>query len=363
MSIVDESNLIAVSINLLYDGMFVQDDIYDADGDRLLVRNGNTLNVDQIERIRNLNSGRTTIYVTGRTHSAMMSKRPNIDIESRREVETSTGYIDIKDETFTLLNEMSHDKTVRQDALRSVSTELSHRLDSTPPVVIISLINALAPVDEYLQRHCVNVALLNGLIGQWMGLPREEVDALVLVGLLHDCGKTLIPPQVLNVPRKLTTIEYEVIKMHPVYTYDLLDEFPESVRRESSCHHERLNGQGYPYGLSNVDIPLGARITAISDVYDAIVSQRSYKKPQSPFSVLAQLSKLSGTDFDSKLVRLFTEHMPQELMGKPVTMSNGRIGILREYDVNDIEFPTVELNGYLRKSSSDLHCVSMYNDD
>jgi len=229
MSDVNENILIPVSISLLYDGMVVQDDIYCADGDRLLITSGNKINDEQIDRIRNLNSHRSTIYVTGRTHKNMLSKRPVIDIERRTEVEKASGYADAKDSTLELLEEIAKEKVVDQQSLQDVSQELSNRLKATPPTIIVSLINAMAPVDEYLQRHSVNVSLLNGLIGRWMGLSADDVDRLVLIGLLHDCGKTQLPPTILNAPRKLTVVEFEVVKMHAVYTYNLLSEFPENI--------------------------------------------------------------------------------------------------------------------------------------
>jgi len=279
---------------------------------------------------------------------------------SLHEIEETSGYGTVKNETFGLLEEISQKKSVRQESLRSVSSDLSKRLEVTLPSTILSLINALAPVDEYLQRHCVNVGLLNGLIGTWLGMGKPEIDNLVLIGLLHDCGKALIPSRVLMAPRKLTTIEFEVIKMHPVNSYELLSEFPEHLRRSARSHHEKICGLGYPDGLLDVDIPLEARITAISDIYDSMVSRRAYKNPISPFSILATLAGLKHTDLDAGLVEVFIAYMPLELYGKPVLMNDGTIGIVRSFDPEDPEHPMIEMDGRLIQSSDALHCVSMY---
>ena len=218
---INENALIAVSIDLLYEGMSVKDDIFDSTRDRMLVSRGSTLDERRIEQIRRMNSGKDTIYVTGRTHKYIILQRPDVEIESRHEVEESTGYAKTKEDTFELLEEMAGNKTINMESMHVVSDDLSKQLESTPQPVIISLINAMAPVDEYLQRHCINVSLLNGLIGRWMGLPEADINNLILIGLLHDCGKTLIPTQVLNRPRKLTVVEYEVIKtmlyLHMIY--------------------------------------------------------------------------------------------------------------------------------------------------
>ena len=363
MSEINENLLIMSSIDLLYDGMVVQDDIFDSSGDRLLVKNDTVINDIQIERIRRLNSGSERIYVTGRTHRAMISKRPDIDIKSRSEVEETSGYNKFKDETFHRLEEIAAKRTVDMESLQIFSDELSSHLESTPPAVVIFLINAMAPVDEYLQRHSVNVGLLNGLIARWLDMSETDVDRLILIGLLHDCGKILIPSKVLNAPRKLTTVEFEVIKKHATYTYELMNEFPESVRHAASDHHERLNGAGYNDHLAHESISKEARITAVSDTYDAMVSQRSYKGPQSPFSVLAQLGEMSRIGFDRDVVRTLTDNMPKELIDKPVMMSDGTIGVVVEYDPDDIGYPTVSLGGKVFKTDSDLFIVSMFNDD
>ena len=354
------SNLVAVSINLLYDGMEVREDIYDADAARLLITRGVTLNAAIIGKIRDLNAGRGTIYVSNDTYKTLLERLPPIEAPKRREIEETTGYSAAKDETFELLDEIARNKVVKEESLHTVSAELSNRLEVTSPATILSLINALAPVDEYLQRHCVNVSLLNGLIGKWIGLPKREVDELVLIGLLHDCGKAVTPPKVLNAPRKLTVVEFEVIKMHPLYSYDLLTEFLEPVRRAARCHHEKVNGTGYPDRLSYENIPFAGRITAISDIYDAMVSQRAYKNPRSPFSIMAYLAGLGNQDIDAELVNVFNKKMPAELMNKPVVMSDGSIGIVREFDPNDIEYPMIEVNGLVIKSGKKLYCTSMY---
>ena len=359
----DASKLYAISINYLFDGMIVQEDIYNADASLLLVKNGALLDAEAIERIKNINARRDTIHVSSNTYRTLMDKNPPYKIESRRDLEDAIGYGAVKDKTFELLDEIASKKTVQQEALYSVSAELSHRLEVTSPSTIISLINALAPVDEYLQRHCINVSLLNGLIGRWLGLSKRDVDKLILVGLLHDCGKALVPPKVLNAPRTLTVVEFEVIKMHPVYTYELLTGFPEPLRLASRGHHEKASGAGYPDRLSLEKIPFEACITAVSDIFDAMVSQRAYKKARSPFTIMSVLNKLGNSDLDARLVNIFNRYMPVELVDKPVMMSDGSIGVVRAFDPDDIEYPMIEVNGRIVKSNETLFCTSMYTKD
>jgi len=351
---------VAVSADLLYDGMEIMEDIYDADATLLLVKAGAKLNAELIERIRNINSGRDTIHVSGNTYQNLLERAPAVVTENRRELEETTGYASAKDITFEVLDEISRSQIVQQDALYKVSAELSDRLEVTSQSTIMSLINALAPVDEYLQRHCVDVGLLNGLFGQWLGLAKTDVDRLVLIGLLHDCGKALVPPQVLNAPRKLTAVEFEVMKMHPVYSYELLEGFPDLVRSAVRGHHEKVSGTGYPDSLPPEKISLAARITAVSDIYDAMVSQRAYKSGRSPFSIMASLAERKNSELDAHLVDTFNKKMPLELINKQILMSDGAIGIVRSFDPDDIEYPAVEVDGRVIKSGNRWYCQSMY---
>ena len=286
-----------------------------------------------------------------------------VTVDSLQELEESTGYGIVKDKTTDIFEDIRENGTVERKSIRSLSAGIKNRLEVVNSSKIFSLINALAPVDEYLQRHSINVSMLNGLFGQWLGLSKVDIYNLVLIGLLHDCGKALVPAKILQAERKLTVTEYEVMKMHPLHSYDLLSGFPESVRRAARNHHEYVNGTGYPDCLSNFEISLFARITSIADVYDAIISQRSYKKAMSPFHALDIIEKSRSSALDNVLVNIFLLHILPELLDKPVVMSDGTIGIFREFDYKNPKYPKIELNGQVINTNEDLYCESMYIDD
>jgi len=281
-------------------------------------------------------------------------------IESRQELEEIIDYGTAKTETQDVLETITDTGVVQQELVKSVSVGLSNRLGTVKSSKIVSLINALAPVDEYLQRHCINVGLINGLFGKWLGMSKDDVDTLVLAGLLHDCGKALVPARILQAPRKLTVSEYEVIKMHSLHSYALLEEFPDTVRRAARNHHESFDGGGYPDYQSELDISLFARISSISDVYDAIVSQRAYKKASSPFHALDVIARCRGSDLDPSLVDVFFKRMLPDLVDKPVIMSDGTVGIVRDFNPACPKYPTVEVNGQVIESDENWFCVAMY---
>jgi HD-GYP domain-containing protein (c-di-GMP phosphodiesterase class II) len=124
-----------------------------------------------------------------------------------------------------------------------------------------------------------------------------------------------------------------------------------------------MNGSGYPSGLAADEIPIFARITSVSDVYDAMVSKRCYKEAHSPFAVLNQLKEEQFWGLDIKIVNLFVEQMPRELLGKSILLSNGMAGIIRHVNDKNIEYPVVEINGEIVNTNKDLHCISMLIDE
>jgi HD-GYP domain-containing protein (c-di-GMP phosphodiesterase class II) len=337
----------------------MQDDVYAHDTSRLLVRAGTKLNDALLQRVKQLNSNRPTVYLSGLPLTPLAL--PQEEMEKRRKaLEGETGYSETAHETVELLTEVTKSKSLEPELLRTVSHGLSRRLDDADPAVILSLVNALAPVDEYLQRHCINTALLNGLMGKWMGLPKEAVSRLALIGLLHDCGKALMPASILKENGKLTIVEYEVIKTHPQHSYELLGEFPEDLRMAARGHHEKINGSGYPDHLTGDSIPVESRITAVSDIYDALVARRAYKDALSPFSAMAILKQARGTELDRRFVDVFVRNMPLDLMGRQVLLSDGRVAYVSEIDAEDIEFPVVSAHGEDIKTNPNLYCVSMF---
>ena len=154
---------------------------------------------------------------------------------------------------------------------------------------ILKSITNSRDIDEYLTSHCVNVALLSSMLGKWLNLPKKDLTLLTYSAFLHDIGKTKVNQTILNKPSKLTKSEFEEIKKHSIYSYDLVKNIPyldESVSLGVLMHHERLDGSGYPLGLKEDKISAFAKIIGITDMFDAMTSDRVYSKKQNPFKVL-----------------------------------------------------------------------------
>lgn len=161
--------------------------------------------------------------------------------------------------------------------------------------------------DHYTQGHCERVADLACALAAEAGLDQKSLFWFRIGALLHDVGKLMIPPEILNKPGRLTAEEWAMIKRHPVWGVEMLADidFPWDVRPIVESHHERWDGGGYPHGLKREEIPLTARILCIADVYDALTSERSYRKPVSHDQALDMMRSDVGGQFDPSLFPQF----------------------------------------------------------
>lgn len=173
--------------------------------------------------------------------------------------------------------------------------------------IIYSLINFLELHDQYTTGHSINVANHSKSIAIAMNMTSEKIDEIYWAGVLHDIGKLIIPESILNKRGKLSTDEYIQIKNHPLTASKVLSENPElnAISKIIHSHHERIDGKGYPDGLKGTSIPIEARIIAVADAYDAMISDRSYKTSKTVDEALIELKTCSGTQFDSQVVDTF----------------------------------------------------------
>jgi HD-GYP domain-containing protein (c-di-GMP phosphodiesterase class II) len=299
--------------------------------------------------------------VTAKVRDELISKGLS-QAQKQQNLEKDVGYSVLKEETENLISVSLITNSVPYEQAQDAGNSIIERIEVTEPAVLFQCISGSAEVDEYLCRHSTNVAIINGMMGKWLGLREEEVTELVLLGLVHDIGKTKIPIDILNAHNHLSSSEAALVKKHPVYSYEMLTssgKFSEAIKKGALHHHELMNGQGYPDGLIADAIPLYSRITAVSEAYDEKVSERVYKHAQSPFSVLVQMREEQFSGLDIRLVKLFAEQMPKELLGKHVLLSDGKAAVVRHISELNMEYPIVEINGEVIATNSDLYCVSM----
>ena len=167
-----------------------------------------------------------------------------------------------------------------------------------------ALMVSLAQKDEYTEEHTRRVALRAVLVGEELGLSPHRLRELATGAIVHDIGKLVVPDAVLKKPGKLTAEEFDAVKRHSDSGYRTLRElgFREPVRRLVLDHHERLDGSGYPRGLSGPSISLDARILAVCDVYDALISTRVYRDAFTHEQAIGILRDEAGTKLDRRCV-------------------------------------------------------------
>lgn len=169
---------------------------------------------------------------------------------------------------------------------------------------IEDLLYSLASTDTLTAEHSRSVAMWCSRIAKRLSLTREETIFATRGGLLHDVGKIKTPVEILIAPRALTDDEWAIMKMHSLEGTRMVEAIPELRRFVSPIrsHHERYDGRGYPDGLSNIDIPLHARIVAVADAFNAMIARRPYRAPLSPAAAIEELKRCSGTQFDRVIV-------------------------------------------------------------
>lgn len=185
--------------------------------------------------------------------------------------------------------------------------------------------------DDYTYHHSLSVAVLAIAMGMTMNYGMPKLYELGLCAMLHDIGKLDVPLDILNKPGRLTPQEFEQVKRHPLYAAEYFkgkNMIPVSTYEGILSHHERFDGSGYPYGLSGTDIPEFARILAIADVYDALTSNRPYRRPNLPSEAIEYIMGGMGTFFDEEYVRVFLRKVAPYPVGTCVRLSNGIVGVV-----------------------------------
>ena len=224
-------------------------------------------------------------------------------------------------------------------------------------------ISMLKVSDEYTFKHSVDVATMAMVIAKTYGLSEKEIYEIGIAGLLHDIGKAKIPKEVLNKTEKLTDEEFEMMKMHSTYGYRILQDkgnIPKSVLLGVLQHHEKINGKGYPLGVGEDKISLYARIISIADIYDALVTERPYKKAFTQRDAVEMIMSMTG-ELDITAMKSFLDSVILYPVGSFVQLSNGERARVVENNVHYALRPKVVgvESGNLYDLAGDLNCASI----
>lgn len=203
--------------------------------------------------------------------------------------------------------------------------DLQRRLDEKTKEIervmiqaIMTVANTVDAKDDYTNGHSMRVAAYAELLARRLGWPDEEIQNIYYVAMLHDVGKIGVPDAVLNKPGRLTDEEFGQIKAHTLVGAEILNDFKmfPNVGVGAKYHHERFDGKGYPEGLRGEEIPLVARVIGLVDSFDAMTSNRVYRRRLNNDTVMRELEKGKGSQWDPELVDVFVELFKQGALDK-----------------------------------------------
>ncbi|MBB6215952.1 putative nucleotidyltransferase with HDIG domain [Anaerosolibacter carboniphilus] len=298
-----------VRIENVTSGMILGKDISSCEG-KILLAKGVTLTNHFIKRLQHLAMGE--IYIEDE-----ISK----DIEIFDIIEEKTRII-AKKTIYQVMQDLKVKKALDFQSIQvAINRIVDELLDNRDIMVNLS---DLRCVDEYTFAHSVNVAVLSIVIGKALGYHELRLRDLGIAAILHDIGKTQIPNEILNKPGKLLEEEIEIMKNHTRFGYEILkdyDEISALSRVGALLHHERIDGSGYPFGKRGEEISEFARIIAIADTYDAMTSNRVYKKRITPDKAIEYLIAMAHHHYDYDIVKIFLNHLTVYPIGTMVKLN------------------------------------------
>lgn len=274
---------------------------------------GESLNLADVNADSRFNQKRDIAKTIGFKEKAMLT----LPVKSENKVIGVLQFINkIGGEKFTEEDQTFMEMLIELQIVTNLEKgRLYEKLRQTFIDAIKALANAIDAKDKYTKGHCQRVAEISLLMGRYMEMKEEEIEELEYTAILHDVGKIGVSDEVLNKAGKLTEEEFAAIKQHPVLGGTILAQmshFKTCIGDGAKYHHERYDGKGYCSGLRGEEIPLFARIIAIADTYDAMTSDRVYRKGLPIKVALEEIEKGAGTQFDPTLVEVFLNMMDED---------------------------------------------------
>ncbi|WP_410512030.1 HD-GYP domain-containing protein [Paenibacillus sp. BR2-3] len=324
-----------VHITDLKPGNYLKDDTFSSRGLHVLSK-GTHLRIDEIAKL--MQHGVDYVDIEAPKEPLLISGKKQINIQA---ITKNFDHMIAGFESFYMeaLAKGSFNQTMVDDVLQPLLGSLDKHKD------VVSLLLMLDREDNYTYNHSLQVGMLSYYISSWLGYTKEESYEISRAGYLIDIGNCRISPELLNKPGKLTSAEYEEVKRHTTYGYEIIRNSmgDRNTALAALQHHEREDGSGYPGNLKKSEIHPYAQIAAIADVYSAMTTDRVYQPKQELISVLRELHNLSFGKLNAKSVHAFIQHLMPNFIGKSVLLNTGDMGIIIMNNPTDVFRPLVQI--------------------
>ncbi len=255
---------------------------------------------------------------------------------------------DLYRNTRTLVTHLLEDarlgKSVDAPAVREIVTDIAESVLRNPNA--LTLLTQLRTKTEYVATHCLNVCIFSLVFGRHLGISKADLHTLGLGALLHDVGYVKIPPEVRDKPGRLTAEELALVRTHVEEGLRILQEargIPSAAIEMVRNHHERYDGSGYPRGLKAGNIGLFGLICALTDVYDAVTTDRAWRLGFTPYDALRNMYQRRQRDFDETLVLRFVQCIGIYPVGSLVELNSGDVGMVVDSHPRHRLLPKVRL--------------------
>lgn len=313
-----------ISTDRCQEGMTIGKSIFNEAG-KVLIQEGVQLSPRMIERLLDLHISK--VYIQDQKTEGIVAESILSDQTKQMALKTihDNFNIIVKSNPKNMVissGEMS--KSFRQTVKAILSDIKGHKK-------AISVLTDVCSHDQYTFQHSLNVTIYTLAIASKYSFTEQQLIEIGLGAILHDVGKIMVPYNILAKPDSLNDEEFEMIKKHPIDGFNILRKMEGIPLLCAHCayqHHERLNGSGYPRGIGEKDIHLYAKIIGIADVFDALTSDRSYRKAMLPHLAMELIYSGAGTLFDYDLVTLFRNTISIYPIGITVKLSNGMTGVV-----------------------------------
>lgn len=313
-----------ISIDDLQIGMRLSKDIYNDLGN-IILSQGTEFQSRHVDYFKNHNITHVFVSEDGQDEKSFAYK--NISLETKYR-EINNNYAVVLDRFKKIYYQVQNKdfdfdvKTVEDDIKPLIDTLLADN-------DVLGTMRLLSFRESYNFTHAVNVSMLGAMLGKWLGLGKSSIYMIGMAGLLHDLGKTAVPQELLLKMGTLSEIEKGALQDHSRLGYELLKNnlsIPKEVLAAILFHHERSDGTGYPSGLKEEQTPYLARIIGVVDVFDAITSDRVYKKGISSFQAFNIMKDESFRGLDPVITDVFMTNIAKYFINNKVKLNDGRVG-------------------------------------